>query len=101
MEQIAVALLAVVFVAFSCASTVQTESTRAQGGYVESAHCKVATTFVCKTFSDHYFDQLIYILCVIYYFPGHQRLHVQVHCYSAVLSRGLTSELHIVRRGQS
>ena len=41
-KQITVALLEVVFVAFSCASpTVQTESTRVQGGYVESAQCKV------------------------------------------------------------
>ena len=41
-KQIAVALLVVVFVAFSCASpTAQSESTRVDSGYVESAQCKV------------------------------------------------------------
>ena len=34
-------------------------------------------------------------------FTGQQRLHVQVHCQSSVLSRRLTSELHIVGRGHS
>ena len=98
-KQIAVALLEVVFVAFSYASpTVQTESTRVQGGYVESAQCKVPR-LSAKHFGSS-FDRLIF--CALLFFSsGHQRLHVQVHCYSAVLSRGLTSELHIVRRGQS
>ena len=65
MELIAVALLAVVFVAFSCASpTVQTESTRAQGGYVESAQCKVPR-LSAKHFGSS-FDRLIF--CALLFF---------------------------------
>ena len=42
---------------------------------------------------------IILQFCVI--FSGHRSLHVQIHCYSAVLSRRLTSELHTICRGQS
>ena len=64
-KQITVALLEVVFVAFSCASpTVQTESTRVQGGYVESAQCKVPR-LSAKHFGSS-FDRLIF--CALLFF---------------------------------
>ena len=65
MEQIAVALLAVVFVAFSCASTVQTESTRAQGGYVESAQCKVYHVCLQNIFWSLFRSTYIYFVCYL------------------------------------
>ena len=105
-KQTAFTLLAVVFVAFSCASpTVRPESTSVHSGYTESEQCQVPCIphiyLRLQNQLDHYHHHLFFLSLSLSLSSGHRCLHVQVHCYSAVLSGRLTLELHIVCRGQS
>ena len=83
--------LVLVFVVYCCASPIT--QPKLQSGYVESGQYKVSEVQSVKFQFDS--KKLLYISV------GQQRLHVQVHCQSAVLSGRLTSELHIVCRGHS
>ena len=100
-KQIALALLVVVFVAFSCASpTAQSEPTWVDSGYVKSGECKVSRSSA-KLLIIISIDLYNIIHIYIFFFSGLQCLHVQVYCQSAVLSGRLTSELHTVCRDKS